>query len=112
MEFKRGINIALKGERFVQKIRGFDFNSTSEIKIVLFDSYGGTIAKTWTKTAGDVLVDNDTFEVYFCCDTAELNEGLYSIEIKVDFLAVECSPIAKNSKEYLKIKPSKTENDE
>ena len=108
MEFKRGINIALKGERFVQKIRGFDFNSTSEIKIVLFDSYGGGVVETWTKTAGNVLMDNDTGEVYFCCDTTELSEGLYSIEIKVDFLAVDCSPIAKNSKEYLKVVTSKT----
>ena len=116
MKLSKGLNIALKGERFTQPISGFDFNNTSQIVVLLYGAYTDDgFVKSWVKVpdlenypdAGSVEFDPVSGKSFFEVDTTDLEVGRYGIEIRVDFAGI-IEPIDKEEAEYLQVKKSRT----
>lgn len=106
----------LQGEKFAQVMSGFDFNSATQIVVLLYDkesTVGSGFAKAFVKVAsgtypgaGLITLNSDS-KMEFTIDTAGMAVGSYDLEARVDVSGVS-APIVKQRGNFLTVKESRT----
>lgn len=104
----------MSGERFPQEMTGFNFDTLSQLIVLLYKSNEAGYSLAWTKTVTDQYPNAGVIEkreedgkIVFSIDTTGLSNGDYDIEVRGDVGGV-LAAIVKDRYKFLTIKPSRT----
>lgn len=104
----------LQGERFSQIMSGFDFDTASQITVLLYKATESGVSLSFVKVATDTYPDAGLItkresdgKMIFTIDTTAMATGKYDIECRVDVAGV-LAAIVKDRTEYLTVKESRT----
>lgn len=103
---------ALRGERWYQKITGFDWDQVTQIVVRICNAVTGQNI-TYTKMATEdypeagSISNSEDGSMLFLLDTSDLDPGKYSIEIKINVAGVNAA-ILKQQQHFLTVKKSNT----